>query len=396
MGRKGGVQLVPYSGMDTSIFEQLEQTLARDGATSALDQLCALLREKKDYGSLFYAILMKRRYELGVSPVPTEPSQDLPERVQTPYEEAIRVAGREVGKLYLEQGDIPRAWIYYRMIGEPQPVAEAIDDYQLKEGEENQQVIEIAFHHGVHPKKGFDWILERYGICSAITTVSSQEFTQPEIRVYCIGGLVRALYEQLRERLAEEITRREGSTPATLSVKELIAGRDWLFEDEFYHVDVSHLGAVVQMSIHLPPGPDLNKAREMCAYGQRLSSRFQYAGEPPFEDQYRDYGIYLSVLAGDTVEEGIAHFRTKAESADPETVGTYPAEVLVNLLVRLNRPAEGLSVARRFLAKAENTRHSCPSIAELCKQTNDYRTLAEVAREQGDPVHFLAGLLASR
>jgi hypothetical protein len=26
----------------------------------------------------------------------------------------------------------------------------------------------------------------------------------------------------------------------------------------------------------------------------------------------------------------------------------------------------------------------------------DYRTLAEVAREQGDPVHFIAGLLAAR
>jgi hypothetical protein len=32
----------------------------------------------------------------------------------------------------------------------------------------------------------------------------------------------------------------------------------------------------------------------------------------------------------------------------------------------------------------------------LCQQTGEYRTLAEVAREQGDPVHFLAGLLASK
>jgi len=25
---------------------------------------------------------------------------------------------------------------------------------------------------------------------------------------------------------------------------ELIAGRDWLFADDIYHIDVSHLGAV--------------------------------------------------------------------------------------------------------------------------------------------------------
>ena len=31
----------------------------------------------------------------------------------------------------------------------------------------------------------------------------------------------------------------------------------------------------------------------------------------------------------------------------------------------------------------------------LTRVPDDYRTLAEVAREQGDPVHFMAGLLAA-
>jgi hypothetical protein len=387
--------------MDPTIFEQLETMLATDGPSAAIDQLCESLRSKKDYGSLFYALLLKKRHELGVSPVPTEAAQALPEAAHAPYEDAIREAARHVGQLYLNEEDIPRAWPYYRMIGEPDPVAQAMESYQLTDKEETQQVIEIAFHHGVHPKKGFDWLLERYGICSAITTVSSHEFAQPDIRVYCIGGLVRALYEQLRERLVEDIARRqetagEKDSRQAWSVSELMAGRDWLFDEESYHVDVSHLGSVVQMSVHLPPGSDLNKARELCAYGVRLSHRFQYAGEPPFENQYRDYGIYLDVLAGEKVEEGIAHFRAKAENADPETIGTFPAEVLVNLLVRLNRPAEALAIARRFLAKTESARSSCPTIAELCREANDYQTLAEVAREQGDPVHFLAGLLARK
>jgi hypothetical protein len=282
------------------------------------------------------------------------------------------------------------------MLGEPEPIAKALEGHQFKEGEDAQPVIEIAYHHGVHPRKGFDWILERYGICSAITMVSGQEFPQPEVREYCIKGLVRALYEQLRQRLVDEVTRHDEGPPAEQTVEKLIAGRDWLFEDDFYHVDVSHLGSVVQMSIHLPRSEELNLARELCAYGQKLSPRFQYPGEPPFEDQYRDYGVYLAVLAGDEEEEGIAHFRTKAENADPNTVGTFPAEVLVNLLVRINRPTEALAIARRYLTKSDNTiRPTCPSITELCRQTKDYRTLAEVAREQGDPVHFMAGLLAA-
>ncbi len=382
--------------MNAATFDELERVLQEKGADVAIARLCADLREKKDYANLFYALLLKKRHELGVSPVPTEPAEALPQEVHAPYEQAIREAGRLVGGLYLQEGEIARAWIYFRMLGEPEPVAAALENYHFKEGEDSQPIIEIAYHHGVNPRKGFDWILDRYGICSAITTVSGTEFPQPAIRQYCIKGLVRALYDQLRQRLTDEIVQKEGSAPAAETVRELMASRDWLFVDEFYHVDVSHLGSIVQMSIHLPPCPELNMARELCAYGQRLSPRFQYAGDPPFEEQYRDYGVYLSILAGDKVEEGIAHFRAKAENADPNTVGTFPAEVLVNLLVRLNRKAEALAVARRFLAGAENSRPSCPSIAELCKQTNDYRTLAEVAREQGDPVHFMAGLLAAR
>jgi hypothetical protein len=103
----------------------------------------------------------------------------------------------------------------------------------------------------------------------------------------------------------------------------------------------------------------------------------------------------LAVLAEDDVDAGIAQFQAKVENADPQTIGTFPAEVLVNLLVRIGRPAEALAIARRFLAGSDNPTPTCPSIAELCRMTGDYRTLATVAREQGDPVHFLAGLLAA-
>jgi hypothetical protein len=382
--------------MTSAMFDELQRTLTQLGPEAAIEELCSTLREEKDYSNLFYALLLKKRQELGVSPVPTEAANALPEAAHLPYEEAIRQAGRTVGRLYLDAGDLPRAWLYYRMIGESEPMHEALERYQFKEGEDPQPLIEIAFHHGVHPRRGFDWILERYGICSTITMVSGQQFPDPEIRIYCVQGLVRALYEQLRQRLADEVAQHEGTVSPELGVRALMAGRDWLFADEFYHVDVSHLSSVVQMSVHLPPCRELEMARELCAYGERLSSRFQYAGDPPFDQQYRDYGVYLAIVAGDQVEEGLAHFRAKVENADPETVGTYPAEVLVNLLLRLHRPVEALALARRRLLKSDNPTPSCPSIGELCRLTGDYETLAAVAREQGDPVHFLAGLLAQR
>jgi hypothetical protein len=380
--------------MDQALFDDLQHTLQGAGATAAIDRLCAALRDRKDYAGLFYALLLRKRHQLGAPLVPTGPAQELPAELHAAYEDAIRNAGREVGRLFLDEGNVPAAWAYFRMLGEPEPVRAALEQARPAEGEDCHQLVDIAYHQGVHPRRGFDLILERYGICSAITTLGGQEFPHPpDVRTYCIQKLVRALHQELCERLKAEIVQQEGSAPATQRVPELIAGRDWLFGEDYYHVDVSHLSSVVQMSIHLPKCEELDLARQLCAYGQRLSSRFQYASDPPFENQYRDYGVYLAVLAGDDIEGGLAHFRAKAEAADPETVGTYPAEVLVNLLLRLDRPAEALAVARRFLTGADERRLSCPSLTDLCQRTGDYRTLAEVARAQGNPVHFVAGLI---
>jgi hypothetical protein len=385
--------------MHEQLCDELQQTLGAEGPDAAVERLCEALRERKDYGNLFYALLLKKRHALGVSPVPSGASQDLPPSVHGPYEEAIRDACRTVGGLYLEDGDIARAWPYFRMLGESEPVARALEDVTLVEGEDVQPIIEVAYHHGVHPRKGFDLILERYGICNAITTLGGGHEAPfgPEVRTYCIKRLVRALHKELGERLAAEIAHREGSVPQTRSIPELLAGRDWLFEDEFsYHIDVSHLGSAVQMAVHLAPCEELELARELCAYGRKLSPRFQYAADPPFEDQYRDYGLFLAALAGDDVPAALDHFRAKAEQADPQEVGTYPSEVLVNLLLRTGRRQEALEVARGRLAGADERQLSCPNLLDLCEKAQDYGALADVARAQDNPVYFVAGLLAAK
>ena len=113
----------------------------------------------------------------------------------------------------------------------------------------------------------------------------------------------------------------------------------------------------------------------------------------PFEEPYRDHDVYLAILLGDDVEGGLAHFRAKAEQGVDE-VGSGPAEVLVQLLQKLGRTDEALETARRHLAKADN--HWLTYTAELCRKANNFQVLADVAREQGNPVQFIAALLASR
>jgi len=382
--------------MDPQLFDDLDQTLRASGPAAAIDRLCRDLEERDDYTGLFYALLMKKRHELGVSPLPTGSNQDLPPATHQAFEDGIRDAARTVGHLYLRAGQIPQAWAYFRMLGETAPIAEALEKAELRDDEDCQPLIDIAFHQGVLPVKGFDWVLKRFGICSAITTLSGGDLPfPPDVRAACIRRLVRALHDELIDRLRGEIERQQGFAPTGKTVQELIEGRDWLFADDYYHIDLSHLNATVQMATQLDGGEELHLARALCAYGKRLSPRFRYQSDPPFDDQYVDYDRYLAVLTGEDVEGGLAHFRAKAEAADPETVGTFPAEVLVNLLLRLGRDAEALEVARRHLARLGDQRLSCPNVVELCQKTGRYDVLAEVAREQGHAVNFVAGLIAA-
>jgi hypothetical protein len=388
--------------MSMTIYDELEQTMKRDGGEAAVRHLCDHLREKKEYGKLFYALLMDRRRKLGLSPVPS--AADLPPEHQTAFEDGIREAGRVVGDLYLKEGNLPEAWVYFRMLGEHDKVKQALDRLELNDdgGEDTHALVQIAFYENVHPKKGFDWILDRFGLCNAITTMSSVDipFT-PEVKQYCLGRLVQTLYQELRERLAMEVERVEEKAPPEAGLPEgspgvvgrLIEKRDWLFEEDSYHVDISHLSSVVQMSMHVTDPHILRMARELCGYGRRLSTRFGNPGDPPFEDLYVAADHYLGVIAGEDVEEGLAYFRAQAEQADPETIGTYPAEVLVNLLLRVKRDREALEVAKKYLLGEQMRRLSCPSVPELCEKVGDYRSLAEAARRQDDAVHFVAGLL---
>src|SRR3954451_20705984 len=99
--------------MKAALFDQLQSTLQSAGPDAAIDRLCARLREGREYNALFYALLLKKRHELGVSPIPTGPAEELPASVHESYEQAIRDAARQGGNLFLESGNLQGAWFYF-------------------------------------------------------------------------------------------------------------------------------------------------------------------------------------------------------------------------------------------------------------------------------------------
>ena len=127
------------------------------------------------------------------------------------------------------------------------------------------------------PEKGFDWILEKYGTCSAITTLGGGESPfPPEVKNYCVRRLIQTLHRELTERLKAEIKNQQGFEPTATTIAELVEGRDWLFVDDCYHIDLSHLSSVVQMSMQIDVCEEWKLARDLCAYGMKLSPRFQF------------------------------------------------------------------------------------------------------------------------
>ena len=369
---------------------------------SAVDALIADLRGGPDHQALFYALLMRKRVELGVSPFPLGPAADLPDAVHAEYEDVIRAAAREVGDRLLAAGDIPAAWPYFRMIGDPAPVRAAIADYAPPaEGADVYPLVEIAWQQLVLPEKGFDLVLDTSGVCSAVTMVQGADLSQnPTVRDHCVARLVAALHAQLLDRLRADAVHRGLNVPENATVSEIVTEYPQLLADENYHVDVSHLASVVQLALQLPAGAAAERALGLCGYGRHLAPNLR--GDPgvPFEDTYVDYAEYLAVTTGRGTAAGLAHFERKLAAADADDA-RFMAEVLVTLYLRANRPADALRVGRAHLADVSAAHLTCPPVDELAKRAGDYAGLAADAEKRGDVVTALAariagGLAASR
>lgn len=382
---------------DGTLFDALDDILRRSGPSAAIGHLVAEMEARGEPRPLLDALLLKARHDLGLPAVQAPALSDIAEPLRTRYEERYVEAIRHVGGKLLTQGDIVSAWPYFRAIGEKEPIVAALDRFTPGEGDESVgHVVEVAFNQGVHPRRGFELILDHFGVCSAI---SSFEGLPPDeaIRVACAGSLIRRLHEHLVMSLRAEIERLgHPAPPEGESVPQLIAGRDWLFEDDAYHLDVSHLGAVVRVAPMVEDREALEKAVELTDYGRRLSERHQYEGEPPFDRLYEDHGIYLRALLGRDIDAAIAHFREKLPPVDPDGDGdTLAAQVLVRLLLRVNRLEEAIAVSAEHLANVPEGMLMVPSLAQLCGRAGRLDLLAKTARDQGDPVRYAAAILPS-
>ena len=130
-------------------FEEVKEALRSGGSQAGFEFLADKFLKERNYPALFEARLMRKRHELDLPLIDTPNAVEMSEDKRQAFDTGCVAAAREVGGLFLADGDILRAWPYYRAIGESAPVAEAIEN--IDHDDVNDAILEIAFYERVHP-----------------------------------------------------------------------------------------------------------------------------------------------------------------------------------------------------------------------------------------------------
>lgn len=376
-------------------FAQLQEQFKAGGPNAVFDQLAATLREQKDYHKLFDALCAKKKHELGAPLHRPTSLDDVPAGKRDEFEAAYMSAAREVGQLLLADKKLGQAWIYFHAIRDTQAVRDAIESAPMPRdaNEESEELIDLGFYKLVHPVKGMQIMLRTHGTCSTITSLDQQfQNLSPEQRAQCAAILVKSLHGDLLQSIQHEVKQRMPFAPPATTLRELIAGREWLFADNNYHIDVSHLHSTVRFARSLSPeNVELKLALDLAEYGSQLSEQFQYAGEPPFVEFYPAHIQFFKFLLGDNRETAQAYFQQQLDREPDAPDQALIAYVMVDLMARTNQLDQALPLAEKYLVKADPD--FAAAFAELCQQAGRFDVLMRSAEERGDLLTYAAALV---
>lgn len=378
--------------MFTDVFTEFDEINKTGGPVAVLDKLESTYRDQKQFHQLFDVLLMRKKLALGAPLIRPTSFEDVPKEARDDFEEAYVAAAREVGLLLLADKQLGQAWMYLRTIRETDTMRQAIEKLDPKT-DYSEEVIDIALYQGVSPVKGLEMMLQSHGTCSSITALDQLFMKlEPAARVSCAGLLVKRIYSDLTETCQHEVERKQGLAAPGQTLRELIAGRDWLFADGNYHIDVSHLHSVVRFSRSMnPESPELKQAIQLAEYGSKLAQQYQYAGDPPFDDYYPAHIQFLKALANVNRESAITYFREKLKSDVTDPEGQLAAFALVDLLTRLDMMNDALEIATKYLSNVQEQLGF--SLADLCAEAKRYDLLKQVAKEKGDLLVYAAAML---
>lgn len=375
-------------------LSELATAVISDGPKSALESVAKKLEQDGDYHRLFDTKLMLRKLDLGLPLTQPTSFDDVPDELRKDFEKTYVDEARNAGELLLKQGKITDAFMYFRVINDTEPVARAIEELPENEEltDEVEELMNLAIYQQVNPVKGLRMMLKSHGICNTVTTLDQLNMQlSSEDRRKIAAVLVREIHGDVLENVKRDVEQRMAVAPPAESLAELVAGRDWLFENDNYHVDVSHLNSVTRFARSLDKDdPELPLAVDLAEYGSHLAAQLQYPGEPPFEDFYKAHLHYFNIILDQNREAGFDYFRQKLADEPDRPDKQLIAYVLVDLLARVDNNDEALPLAAEYLADLQEDAGF--SFADFCRQVGRLDALQNYAESKNDVVTFVAAV----
>ena len=357
-------------------------------ADAILDAAEKTLIDQGDFHRLFDAKLMRVRSQLGLPITQPTSLRNIPEDHEPAFREAYTMAAREVGQRFLEAGQLADAWAYFRTISETDSVraaiAKKVTELPPEPGPGLDELLNLALYEGAHVVEGLKLLLKTHGTCNTVTAMSQvlPQMTQDERRA-AAAVMVRNIYTDLQANVRRDVERRLPTLKPNASLRELIMGRDFLFAEGGYHIDVSHLHSTVSFARHLERScPELQMAIELSEYGAQLAEQLRYPGDVPFDDYYAANNHFLNALAGVDVDDSMNYFidRLKKEPDAPDQ--RMIAFVIADLGQRVNRTNMAIEAAAPFLKQMEDP--SGFSFTAYCVNAGRLDILEASAREDND------------
>ena len=386
------------STTDGLVCESLKQ---QAGTNPEPEQLLAALEEslsqQQDFHRLFDAKLIRVRHQMGLPLTQPTSLENVPEQNEADFRRAYIDSAREVGQAFLDAGKLSDAWAYFRTIGEPEPIRQAIDRISIprEPDEAFDEVMNVALYEGAHMARGLEFLLKTHGTCNTVTAFSQlQQQMSLEERRQAGAMMVRTIYEDLQHSLKRDVESRQPVLNANASIRELITGRDALFADGNYHIDVSHLHSTVGFARALhKEDPELQQAIELCEYGAKLAGPLQYPGDVPFDEYYKAHHHFLSALAGNNVDDALAYFQKRlADEPDPPDQQLI-AFVLLDLAQRVGRTESVLETAAPYVSRMEDPGGF--SFSSLCVELGRLDLLEQTATQNDDAIGYVTARLLS-
>jgi hypothetical protein len=371
--------------MSTASGTRIETLKQAAGDSSSPDELLRALQEtlqsEKDFHRLFDARLIAIRHRLKIPLAPPTSLENVPAEHEQEFREEYVKAARDVGTLFLENNQLADAWAYFRTIGEPEPVREAIDRISVPREPDQafDEVMNLALYEGAHIVRGLEFLLKTHGTCNTVTAFSQlqQQMSNQERRA-AAAMMVRTIYSDLQATVRRDVESRMPVLTPDASLKDLIAGREWLFAEGNYHIDVSHLHSTVGFARALErDDPELPLAIELCEYGLQLAAQLQYPADVPFDEYYTANKHFLSATAGVQVDEAIDYFRKRLQDEPDEPDQQLIAFVLLDLAERVGRSADVMDVLLPFVSRMEDPNGF--SFTQMCVQKGMSEQLQQAA-----------------